>query len=56
MQEELDSLIQTKTWTLMPRPSHANIIGNKWVFLIKHNPDGSISRYKAYLVAKGFRQ
>ena len=31
-------------------------MGNKWVFLIKQNPNGSIARYKARLVAKGFHQ
>ena len=29
---------------------------NKWVFIGKHNPDGSIQHYKARLVAKGFQQ
>ena len=32
------------------------IIGNKWVFRIKYNPDGSISKHKTRLVAKGFHQ
>ena len=31
-------------------------MGNKWVFRIKQNPDGSIARYKARLVAEGFHQ
>ena len=31
-------------------------MGNKWVFLIKQNPDDSIARYKAHLVAKCFHQ
>lgn len=32
------------------------IIGCKWVFRIKRNSNGSISRYKALLVTKGFHQ
>ena len=54
MQEEYDALIQNSTWTLIPQRPGPNLVGNKWVFHIKQNPDGSIARYKAHLVAKGF--
>lgn len=40
----------------MPPNSSQNVVGCKWVFRIKWNPDGSISRYKAHLVAKDFHQ
>ena len=32
------------------------IVGNKWVFTVKYNPDGSVSKYKVRLVTKGFHQ
>nr|GEZ38952.1 uncharacterized protein [Tanacetum cinerariifolium] len=37
---------------------HANKkpIGCKWMFSVKMNPDGSIARLKAHLVAKGYAQ
>lgn len=43
-------------WHLIPPHPGLNVIDCKWVFKIKQKPDGSIDRYKAYLVAKGFKQ
>lgn len=54
--EEFDALIRNGTWSLVPPPRDTNIVDCKWLFLIKRNLDGSISRYKAELVAKGFTQ
>ncbi|XP_024019780.1 uncharacterized protein LOC112091139 [Morus notabilis] len=56
MQEELTALYSNNTWHLVPRPSNTNIIGSKWVYHIKYKEDGSIDRYKARLVARGFTQ
>ena len=42
-------------WHLIPPHPGLNVIDCKWVFKIK-KPDGSIDRYKACLVAKGFKQ
>ncbi|KAM1456740.1 hypothetical protein ACFX13_034839 [Malus domestica] len=56
MQEEVNALINTGTWSFVPKSSSQNIIGCKWVFCIKRKPDGIINRYKARLVAKGFNQ
>lgn len=56
MQNEFDELQSQGTWNLVPPPIHRSIIGSKWVFNLKKNPDGSISRYKAQLVAQGYNQ
>jgi hypothetical protein len=54
MKEEYDAPMQNKTWTLVPPTSHKNIIDCKWVYRIKRHADGTIDRYKARLVEKGF--
>ncbi|KAI5312002.1 hypothetical protein L3X38_041175 [Prunus dulcis] len=56
MKEEIDALHMQGTWILVPSPGDKNIIGSKWVYKIKRNPDGSVGRYKARLVAQGFSQ
>ncbi|RVW18439.1 Retrovirus-related Pol polyprotein from transposon RE1 [Vitis vinifera] len=56
MDTKYHALLKNNTWTLVPPPPHANIIGCKWVFKLKHKPDGNIDRCKARLVAKGYNQ
>jgi hypothetical protein len=56
MASEFDALQRQQTWSLVPPSSDQNVIGCRWVYKIKRNTDGSISRYKASLVAKGFHQ
>ncbi|KAH9647737.1 retrovirus-related pol polyprotein from transposon RE1 [Citrus sinensis] len=56
MQEEYLALKANHTWDLVLPATPVKIVGNKWVFRIKYNSDGSVSRYKARLVANGFHQ
>ncbi|KAG8501579.1 hypothetical protein CXB51_003840 [Gossypium anomalum] len=56
VQAEFDALLANSTWVLCPLPSGRKAIGCKWLFKIKKNPDGTISRRKARLVAKGCSQ
>ncbi|XP_073363714.1 uncharacterized protein [Aegilops tauschii subsp. strangulata] len=56
MEEEYHALMHNETWTLVPPPPRVNIIDSKWVFKVKRHADGSIERYKARLVSKGFKQ
>ena len=53
MTEEYTALITKKTWVLVPIPKEANIINCIWLFKKKCNAYGSLSRYKARLVANG---
>ncbi|MFS8015034.1 putative RNA-directed DNA polymerase [Helianthus anomalus] len=56
MNAEMMALHKNQTWTLVPRPSHANVVGSKWIYRTKYHANGSIDRYKARLVAQGFSQ
>ncbi|KAH9651467.1 hypothetical protein KPL70_026754 [Citrus sinensis] len=56
MQEEFKALKVNHTWDLVLPTAPVKVIGNKWVFKIKYNPDGTILKYKVRLVAKGFHQ
>lgn len=56
MQAEFDALLANRTWTLVPRPPGARIITGKWVFKTKLHADGSLDKYKARWVVRGFNQ
>lgn len=56
MQEEHIALAANNTWTLVPRQPNMNLVGCKWVYKAKIQPDGSLECLKARLVAKGFNQ
>ncbi|XP_058071224.1 uncharacterized mitochondrial protein AtMg00820-like [Magnolia sinica] len=56
MKEEIKALNQNQTWELVPKPKDVKLISCKWVYKVKTRPDGSIKRYKARLVARGFLQ
>ena len=53
---KIPALEANYTWTLTPLPANKKPIGCKWVYRIKYKSDGSIERYKAWLVAKEFTQ
>ena len=54
MQQEYDVWLKNHTWDLVSLPPNRQAIGCKWVYRVKENVDGSINRFKARLVVKGF--
>ena len=53
---ELDAHTLNNTWTLIPRRDGMNVIGTKWLFKEKRDETGNTVKYKARLVAQGFKQ
>ncbi|GJZ44451.1 ribonuclease H-like domain-containing protein [Tanacetum coccineum] len=53
MYDEYNALVKNGTWILVPRPSDVNLVRSMWLFKHKFHVDGTLSRYKARLVANG---
>nr|KYP35148.1 Retrovirus-related Pol polyprotein from transposon TNT 1-94 [Cajanus cajan] len=56
MRDKIIALEANNTWTITSLPPNKFAIGCRWIYKIKHNADGSVQRYKACLVAKGYTQ
>jgi hypothetical protein len=56
MEEEIKQLTGTGTWDLVELPAGRKAIGCRWVFMEKKDADGKSTRFKARLVAQGFRK
>ena len=56
MDHKMEMLEKAVTWKPVILPPGNNVIGCKWVFRIKHKADGSVKKYKAWLVACRFTQ
>ena len=56
MNEEMKSLQKNKTWELVECPLGKKLVGCHWIYTVKYKADGSIERFKAILVAKGYTQ
>ncbi|MCO5570497.1 hypothetical protein L7F22_024219 [Adiantum nelumboides] len=54
--DELQALEAANTWELVPTPEHHDIVSCKWLLKKKYHPNGSVDRYKARFVARGFTQ
>lgn len=55
MQAEYNALL-ANDWTPVSRPPSVNVVTAKWVFRHKFRADGSLDRYKARWVLRGFTQ
>ncbi|XP_078433654.1 uncharacterized protein LOC144704941 [Wolffia australiana] len=54
MDQEYAALTKRRTWILVSRLRNMNIVTCRWIFTVNYKPDGTVDRYKARLVARGF--
>ena len=56
MIEEYQLIMKNYVWDVVPRPQGKYVVTSKWIYKIKHVAYGSIEKYKARFVARGFSQ
>ncbi|GJT77266.1 retrovirus-related pol polyprotein from transposon TNT 1-94 [Tanacetum coccineum] len=56
MKEEYDALMKNGMWSLVPRASNTYVVNGKWVYRLKRDKNGVVTRYKARFLAKCFQQ
>ena len=54
--DKINSIEMNGTYELVDLPFNRQAIGSKWVFKLKRDVEGNISKYKARLVAQGYSQ
>jgi hypothetical protein len=48
--------MKNDVWDIVLRPEGKSVVTSKWIYKIKHATDGSVEKYKARFVARGFSQ
>jgi hypothetical protein len=51
MQQEYSSLIDKGTWELVDLPPGRTVVNNTWIYKVKSDTAGDVSRFKARFVA-----
>ena len=54
MVEEYDSIVKNSAWEIVRRPVDKSVVGSRWIYKVKQAIDGSVEKYKAKFVARGF--
>ena len=56
MVEEYDLIFRNSAWEIVPRPEGKSVVGSRWIYKVKQAADGSVEKYKARFVSRGFSQ
>jgi hypothetical protein len=53
---EIDMMLQLNVWEEVPFLAKLEVLTGQWVFALKRNQEGKIVKFKARIVAQGFKQ
>jgi hypothetical protein len=56
MTKEYQSIMRNDMWDIVLGLEEKFVVTSKWIYKIKHAADGSVEKYKARFVARGFSQ
>ena len=56
MIKEYSSIMKNGVWEVVSRSTSKSVVMSRWIYKIKHAANGSIEKYKARFVARGFTQ
>ena len=56
MTQEFEALYANNTWDLVALRPNKQAVGFRWVYKVKHKADGSLERFMARQVVKGYTQ
>ena len=51
---EYTSIMKNDVWDIVPRREVKLVVTSRWLYKIKHAANGSIKKYKAKFVVRGF--
>ena len=54
--DEYHSIMKNDVWEIVPRPEGKLVVTARWLYKLKHAVDGSVEKYKAMFVVRGFHR
>jgi hypothetical protein len=56
MVEKHNSIMRNDVRDIVPRPEEKSMVTSRWIYKVKYAANGSVEKYKAIFVARGFSQ
>ena len=56
MAQEYEYVMKNDVWDVVLRPKGKSVVTSKWFYKVKHGANGSVEKYKARFMDRGFSQ